>query len=56
MRIVHCIWSFTTGGAETMLIDIAKQQAKPEDRTYELHILDIGKPDAFRDCVARFSV
>lgn len=31
MKIVHCIWSFNTGGAETMLIDIANEQAKTEE-------------------------
>ena len=28
MNIVHCIWSFNTGGSETMLIDIANEQVK----------------------------
>ncbi len=31
MRIVHCIWSLNTGGAETMLIDIANEQARNQD-------------------------
>ena len=25
MKIVHCIWGLNTGGAETMLIDIANE-------------------------------
>lgn len=33
MKIVHCIFSFNTGGAETMLIDIANEQVKTEDVT-----------------------
>jgi glycosyltransferase involved in cell wall biosynthesis len=33
MNIVHCIWSFNTGGAETMLIDIANEQAKEHNVT-----------------------
>lgn len=28
MRIVHCISTFNTGGAEAMLVDIANEQAK----------------------------
>ena len=31
MKIVHCILSFNTGGAETMLIDIANDQVKTSD-------------------------
>ena len=31
MKIVHCIWSLNTGGAETMLIDIANEQSKTQD-------------------------
>ena len=31
MRIVHCIYSFNTGGAETMLIDIVNEQVKTEE-------------------------
>lgn len=31
MKIVHCIWSFNTGGAENMLIDIANEQAKTQE-------------------------
>ena len=33
MKIVHCIFSFNTGGAETMLIDIANEQVKTQDVT-----------------------
>lgn len=33
MKIVHCIYSFNTGGAETMLVDIANEQAKTQDVT-----------------------
>ena len=33
MKIVHIIYSFNTGGAETMLIDILNEQAKTEDVT-----------------------
>lgn len=28
MRIVHLVWSFTTGGIETMLVDIVNEQVK----------------------------
>lgn len=28
MRIVHCIWSFNIGGAESMLVDIVNEQVK----------------------------
>lgn len=38
MKIVHCIWSFNTGGAETMLIDIANEQAK----TQEVYVLIVN--------------
>ncbi len=31
MKIVHCIFSLNTGGAETMLIDILNEQVKTED-------------------------
>lgn len=31
MKIVHCIWSFNTGGAESMLIDIVNEQVKTEE-------------------------
>lgn len=31
MTITHLIYSFTTGGAETMLVDIANEQAKDND-------------------------
>ena len=31
MKIIHLIWSFNTGGAETMLIDIINEQVKHED-------------------------
>ena len=30
MKIVHCIFSFNTGGAETMLIDIVNEQVKTQ--------------------------
>lgn len=33
MKIVHCIWSFNTGGAEAMLVDIANEQAKTQNVT-----------------------
>ena len=33
MKIVHVIFSFNTGGAETMLIDIINEQVKKEDVT-----------------------
>lgn len=38
MKIVHCIWSFNTGGAETMLIDIANEQVK----TQEVYVLIVN--------------
>lgn len=51
MRIVHCIWSFCTGGAETMLIDIANEQAKAHEvyvvivnDAYEQYLLDKLSP------------
>lgn len=31
MKIVHCIFGFNTGGAETMLIDIINEQIKTDD-------------------------
>lgn len=31
MRIIHCIYSFNTGGSETMLVDILNQQCKTEE-------------------------
>ena len=31
MRIAHIIWALGTGGAETMLVDIANIQCKTED-------------------------
>lgn len=31
MKIVHCIYSFNTGGAESMLIDILNEQCKTEN-------------------------
>lgn len=31
MKICHLLWSFTTGGTETMLIDIANEQVKQHD-------------------------
>lgn len=33
MKIVHCIYSFNTGGTETMLVDILNQQVKTEEVT-----------------------
>lgn len=33
MRIVHCIFSFTVGGAETLLVDILNEQVKTDDVT-----------------------
>lgn len=30
MKIVHCVFSFGIGGAETMLIDILNEQSKTE--------------------------
>lgn len=38
MRIIHCIWSFNTGGAETMLVDIANEQVK----TQEVYVLIVN--------------
>lgn len=47
MKVVHIIYSFNTGGAETMLIDIVNQQCKAADvtlivvnRSYERALLD----------------
>lgn len=33
MRIVHCIFSLTVGGAETLLVDILNEQVKTDDVT-----------------------
>ena len=33
MKIVHCIYSFNTGGAETMLVDIMNEQVTSHDVT-----------------------
>jgi len=48
MNIVHCIFSFNTGGAETMLIDIANEQVNSAsvsvviiNDTYEHTLLDL---------------
>ncbi len=50
MKIVHCIWSFNTGGAETMLVDIANEQAK----TLEVCVLIVN--DSFQQyLVDKFS-
>ncbi len=38
MKIVHCIWAFNTGGAETMLIDIANEQVKE----HEVHVIVVN--------------
>lgn len=49
MKIVHCIWSFHTGGAETMLVDIANEQAKTQNVTiiivndsYQKYLIDLN--------------
>ena len=51
MKIVHCIWSFHTGGAETMLVDIANEQAKTQNVTiiivndsYQKYLIDKLSP------------
>lgn len=50
MKIIHCIWSFNTGGAETMLIDIANEQAK----TQEVYVLIVN--DSYQQfLIDRFS-
>lgn len=33
MKILHCIFSFTVGGAESMLVDIVNEQVKTDDVT-----------------------
>ena len=43
MKIVHCIWSLNTGGAETMLIDIANEQVKTQE-VYVLIVNDSYQP------------
>ncbi len=47
MRIVHCISTFNTGGAEAMLVDIANEQVKTDDVTviildasYQQYLID----------------
>lgn len=47
MKIVHCIYGFNTGGAETMLIDIVNEQCKTADvtlvvvnKSYDRSLLD----------------
>lgn len=47
MKIVHCIYGFNTGGAETMLIDIVNEQCKTADvilvvvnKSYDRALLD----------------
>lgn len=47
MKVVHCIFSFNTGGAETMLIDIVNEQCKTAEvtlivvnRSYERALID----------------
>jgi len=51
MKIVHCIWSLNIGGAETMLIDIANEQAKTQqvyvlivNYSYEQSLIDKFSP------------
>jgi glycosyltransferase involved in cell wall biosynthesis len=46
MRIVHCIWSLNTGGAETMLVDIANEQAK----SHEVYVVVVN--DSFEPGIA----
>lgn len=38
MKILHLIWSFSTGGAETMLVDIMNEQSKCE----EIHLIIVN--------------
>lgn len=38
MRIIHLLWSFKTGGTESMLVDIANEQCKQND----VHIVIIN--------------
>ena len=47
MRIVHCISTFNTGGAEAMLVDIANEQVKTDDviviildASYQQYLID----------------
>lgn len=47
MKVVHCIYGFNTGGAETMLIDIVNEQCKTADvtlvvvnKSYDRSLLD----------------
>lgn len=51
MKIVHCIWGLNTGGSETMLIDIANEQAKTQEvyvvivnDSYQQFLLDRFSP------------
>ena len=57
MKIVHLIWSFNTGGAETMLIDIINEQMKYEDislfvvnRVYRKELLAKGDILGYINC------
>ena len=44
MRIVHCIWSFNIGGAESMLVDIVNEQVK-NNSVYLIIINNTYNPD-----------
>ena len=51
MKIVHCIWDLNIGGSETMLVDIANEQAKSHDvyvlivnDSYQKFLLDKFSP------------
>ena len=44
MKIVHCIWSFNIGGAESMLVDIANEQVK-NNSVYLIIINNTYNPD-----------
>lgn len=44
MTIIHCIWSFEIGGAETMLVDIANRQCRT-DRVFVVIVNNVYSKD-----------
>lgn len=52
MTVIHCIWSFEVGGAETMLVDIVNRQCRTDrvfvvivNNIYDKNLLGTIAPD-----------
>ena len=57
MKIVHLFWSFTTGGAELMAIDIMNEQVKVNNVSINLIVInDIFEPKLLKKLDKRISV